>query len=410
MKKTTHRPSPKAMTLMLGACAAALVAGIVSSPAPAFQASLQGLNLWWKIVFPGLLPFLVLSEILIAYGWVSALGAFLEPLMKKLFRLPGTGGWVMAMGLTTGFPGGAQAVQQLHAQGSLQAEEAGKLAALSHFCNPVMILVVVATGLMHDPALGYGLIAVHWIAGILAYLTVHRRFRTKGAAPASDKPRQQRLEGKPSPLPARVLQAAEEARAKDGRSFGRLLGDSVTHAVQVLMMIGGYIIIFSVVIQIAGRVTTARLPIPNYALSSLFEVHLGARDISAAAFASGGLQWSVLSALLGFSGFSALLQSMSLIRKTGAPLMPMVWTRILHGAYAFALTWLTWAPLAALLGRIHPVYSESGPFSGSRGPIEDLWVLMPQVLKWQGLLLAFILGALIVLLIVVPHRDKTVRR
>ncbi|KAF9119020.1 hypothetical protein BGX30_004145, partial [Mortierella sp. GBA39] len=147
------------MTLMLGACAAALVAGIVSSPAPAFQASLQGLNLWWKIVFPGLLPFLVLSEILIAYGWVSALGAFLEPLMKKLFRLPGTGGWVMAMGLTTGFPGGAQAVQQLHAQGNLQAEEAGKLAALSHFCNPVMILVVVATGLMHDPALGYGLIA-----------------------------------------------------------------------------------------------------------------------------------------------------------------------------------------------------------------------------------------------------------
>ncbi len=361
-------------------------------------------------MFPGLLPFLVLSEILIAYGWVSALGAFLEPLMKKLFRLPGTGGWVMAMGLTTGFPGGAQAVQQLHAQGSLQAEEAGKLAALSHFCNPVMILVVVATGLMHDPALGYGLIAVHWIAGILAYLTVHRRFRTKGAAPASDKPRQQRLESKPAPLSARVLQAAEEARAKDGRSFGRLLGDSVTHAVQVLMMIGGYIIIFSVVIQIAGRVTTARLPIPDYALSSLFEVHLGARDISAAAFASGGLQWSVLSALLGFSGISALLQSMSLIRKTGAPLMPMVWTRILHGAYAFALTWLTWAPLAALLGRIHPVYSESGPFSGSRGPIEDLWVLMPQVLKWQGLLLAFILGALIVLLIVVPHRDKTVRR
>ncbi|WP_433615801.1 nucleoside recognition domain-containing protein [Paenibacillus cellulositrophicus] len=410
MKKTTQRPSPKAMTLMLGACAAALVAGIVSSPAPAFQASLQGLNLWWKIVFPGLLPFLVLSEILIAYGWVSALGAFLEPLMKKLFRLPGTGGWVMAMGLTTGFPGGAQAVQQLHAQGSLQAEEAGKLAALSHFCNPVMILVVVATGLMHDPALGYGLIAVHWIAGILAYLTVHRRIRPKGAAPASDKPLQQRLEGKPAPLPARVLQAAEEARAKDGRSFGRLLGDSVTHAVQMLMMIGGYIIIFSVVIQIAGRVTTARLPIPDYALSSLFEVHLGARDISAAAFASGGLQWSVLSALLGFSGISALLQSMSLIRKTGAPLMPMVWTRILHGAYAFALTWLTWAPLSALLGRIHPVYSENGPFSGSRGPIEDLWVLMPQVLKWQGLLLASILGALIVLLIVVPGRSKTVRR
>ncbi|OZB97745.1 nucleoside recognition domain-containing protein [Paenibacillus sp. XY044] len=409
MKKTTHRPSPKAMTLILGTCAAALVAGIVSSPAPAFQASLQGLNLWWKIVFPGLLPFLVLSEILIAYGWVNALGAFLEPLMKKLFRLPGTGGWVMAMGLTTGFPGGAQAVQQLHAQGSLQPEEAGRLAALSHFCNPVMILVVVATGLMHDPVMGYGLIAVHWIAGILAYMTVQRRGKAKGTDPVSDKPRE-RLKGRPASLFSRVLHAAEEARAKDGRSFGRLLGDSVTHAVQVLMMIGGYIIIFSVIIQIVSRITTAKLSIPDYALSGLFEVHLGARDISAAAFASGALQWSLLSALLGFSGISALMQSISLIRKTGAPIAPMVWTRILHGVYGFALTWLSWAPLAALSGRIHPVYSDSGLASGSRDPVEDFWLLMPQVLKWQGLLLASILGALVVLLIIVPRRSRTVRR
>ncbi|MEI0739907.1 nucleoside recognition domain-containing protein [Paenibacillus sp. JTLBN-2024] len=236
---------------MLGAGALALVAAIVSSPSPAFQASLQGLKLWWQIVFPALLPFLVLSEILTAYGFIHALGTWLEPLMKRLFKLPGVGGWVLAMGMTTGFPGGAQAAKQLYDQGDLNGPDAGKLAALSHFCNPMLILVVIATGLMHEPAAGYVVLAVHWLAGLLAYLLIGRRGAGKDAASqAAEKPDEGK--NKPSML-RRSLHAAKAAHAKDGRGFGRLLGDSVTNAVQTLMMVGGYIIIFAVVIQIAGR-------------------------------------------------------------------------------------------------------------------------------------------------------------
>ena len=148
-------------TLLVGAFAFLLVLAVVSAPEPAFKATLEALKLWWNIVFPALLPFLVLVEILIAYGWAHGVGVLLDPLMKKIFKLPGTGGWVLITGMTAGFPAGAQAASGMYKQGELQAMDAGRLAALSHFCNPMTILVVIGTGLLHQPQTGYLLLIVH---------------------------------------------------------------------------------------------------------------------------------------------------------------------------------------------------------------------------------------------------------
>ena len=74
-------------TILLGAAAFLLVLAVVSAPEPAFQATLQALKLWWNIVFPAL-PFLVLVEILIAYGWAHGVGVLLDPLMKKYSNFP----------------------------------------------------------------------------------------------------------------------------------------------------------------------------------------------------------------------------------------------------------------------------------------------------------------------------------
>jgi len=402
-KKAPLRFTPAAATLLLGTGALALVAAVVSSPAPAFQASLQGLKLWWQIVFPALLPFLVLSEILIAYGFIHALGAWLEPLMKRLFKLPGVGGWVLAMGMTTGFPGGAQAAKQLYDQGDISGADAGKLAALSHFCNPMLILIVIATGLMHEPAAGYILLAVHWLAGLLAYLLIGRA-GTDNAALAQTAGGESKRQNKRSLL-HRSLHAAKVAHARDGRGFGRLLGESVTNAVQTLMMVGGYIIMFAVVIQIVGRFSPQG--IPSYWLSGALEVHLGTKDASAAAFAGERVQWSVISALLGFSGISALLQSMSVLRKAGINRLRFTLIRLFHGALAFGATWVAWPLIryfpkntsVAFNGREELPSNWSGYFS--------LWKAVPQLLQWQGMLLAAMIACSLLFMLLQASRKRT---
>lgn len=88
-----------------GVTAILLAIAIVVAPESSFQASLTGLTLWWTLVFPALLPFLILSEMLSASGFVHGIGVLLEPLMKRCFRLPGAGGWTLVLGLTAGFGG-----------------------------------------------------------------------------------------------------------------------------------------------------------------------------------------------------------------------------------------------------------------------------------------------------------------
>ncbi|WP_052770226.1 nucleoside recognition domain-containing protein [Paenibacillus sp. IHB B 3415] len=151
-----------------GAAAILLAIAIVLAPESSFKASLAGLKLWWTLVFPALLPFLILSEMLTASGFVHGIGVLLEPLMKRLFRLPGAGGWTLVLGITAGFPAGAGAVMQLHKQGDITDKDAGRLASMVHYASPVTLLIVVGTAFLHSPAAGYALLAIHWLSGLAA--------------------------------------------------------------------------------------------------------------------------------------------------------------------------------------------------------------------------------------------------
>ena len=104
-----------------------LVISIILFPQEAFEASLQGLNIWWEVVFPANLPFFIAAELLIGFGVVHFLGVLLEPIMKPFFRVPGTGGFVMAMGLSSGYPMGAKLTVRLREQGLITRSEGERL-------------------------------------------------------------------------------------------------------------------------------------------------------------------------------------------------------------------------------------------------------------------------------------------
>src|ERR1700730_1596953 len=85
-------------SLLLACIAALLVVCIIIYPNSVFQSSLNGMSLWWEYVFPALLPFLILTEIMMGSGALHAIGTLLDPLMRFFFRTSGNGGWALAMG------------------------------------------------------------------------------------------------------------------------------------------------------------------------------------------------------------------------------------------------------------------------------------------------------------------------
>ncbi|MDQ0169878.1 nucleoside recognition domain-containing protein [Paenibacillus tundrae] len=352
-------------TIFLSSGAMLLVVAVVLSPKEAFDASIQGLDIWWKIIFPAMLPFLMLSQMLTAFGFTDALGVLLGPLMQRLFRLPGQAGLAIAVGMCGGFPAGADTAARLVQDRQITAKQAGVLAAMAHFSNPMMIIIVLGTAFLHQPVAGYFLLGIHWISGWIAAMIGIRllpvgRAANIGTRSASDLP--------PHPLePAhaevhpmlssksavprhtlwlRMNLAAREARSRDGRGFGKLLGDTVSQAVQTLMMTGGFMIVFAVFIRLLSLYLT---PGSSVALwPSLLEIHLGIYHLSQTSLASVTMI-ALIAAVLGWGGLCSHLQVSAVLKLVGLAtrgMIDFVSIRLIHGLIAFVMSLVLWTPFS----------------------------------------------------------------
>lgn len=90
--------------------------------------------------------FFILSELLISFGIVRFVGVLLEPFMRPIFRVPGVGGFVLAMGMASGFPSGAKLTTRLRQEGQLTRIEAERLVSFTNSSNPLFIFGAVAVG------------------------------------------------------------------------------------------------------------------------------------------------------------------------------------------------------------------------------------------------------------------------
>lgn len=369
-----HRTIHSVRTGLLGAAAAGLAVVIIAYPAETFQASLSGLKMWWDIVLPALLPFLILSELLLGFGVIHAVGAMLEPLMRTLFRLPGAGGWTVAMSLAAGFPAGAKAAADLRRAGTIGRREGERLAAISHVCSPIFLTGVVAAGFWRRPELGLPLVAAHVISAFLTGLIVSRLPSAGPADASGNEPRPPKAASAAS-FAGTIRGAAEAmaaARREDGRPLGRLLGDAVASAMQTLLAVGGFIIIFAVLVQVLSSVGLALelrllletllasvgLPVSlaNGALISLFELHLGAYHIAHSGEAS---VWeaALLNAAIGWGGLCLHAQAQSVLSGTDLRYTRFLYARIVHAAVSLLVTLALWDTLLRWFGNVVPAFA-----------------------------------------------------
>lgn len=64
---------------------------LIRFPDQALEAGIRGLNMWWEVVFPSLLPFFITAELLLAFGVVNFLVYCLSQLCDpySTFQVPG---------------------------------------------------------------------------------------------------------------------------------------------------------------------------------------------------------------------------------------------------------------------------------------------------------------------------------
>ncbi|MEI7027379.1 nucleoside recognition domain-containing protein [Paenibacillus sp. y28] len=365
---------------------------IVLMPDQAFQASLAGLTIWWQFVFPSLLPFFMLSEMLYAYGVVHGAGSLLDPLMRRVFRLPGSAGLALSASLAGGFPAAADLAAKLHRDGAIGSNEAGRMASLFHLSSPLTIVIVIGAGFFSRPEIGGALAIVHYASGLLAALLLaHIPFRTRSAGQSSKDQSLQAQSGSPSTW-SKSVSACRSAAQKDGRSFGRLLGDTVTVSVQKLLALGACMIMFSVIAHVFGKLggTAILYPLgkvigwPSGAeyggISGLFEAHLGAFSFSRLTVPDSFIL-PLASACLAWGGFSGHLQALGLLHSARISYLCFAGVRLLHAGLAYAL-YAAWGPgLQQWLSQLQPVFVPAESAAAQERAVSwlSLWPSWPLV-------------------------------
>jgi len=385
-------------TLLFGGFALALVILILAYPDDAFQASLGGLRLWWTVLVPGLLPYLVVIELFAGFGLVRAFGALVEPPLRALFRIPPGGGTAVVAGFLGGFPQGALAAGRLCAGRKPPRQETDQLFFLSHLCSPALLVTVVGAGFLQNVRAGVLLAFVHYLsAGAAAWLG---RLTPASRPAASGSPKASGSREEPAEP---FFTALQTARKEDGRTFGQLLGDAVTASLQTLFTLSGFIILFSVLTRMIS------LQLPDEGIRSWFllipailEPHLGAYA-AASRLEPSALQLAVMGAALAWGGISQHLQLKAVAGDAPPGYARFLAGRLLHALLAFGLTLAAAAPLAEWLFSAQGASLGSLPLPASPAAAEPVtalqalfsggWTFLMRSLKLSLAAAGLLLGA-----------------
>ncbi len=322
-----------------------------------YQATVGALKLFFEVVFPSLLPFFILSEVLLSTGMVHYLGVWFEPLMRPIFNVPGVGSFVFSMGLAAGYPMDAVLTAKFRKQDLCTKTEGERLLAFSNSADPLFIFGAVAVGMFGQPALGAVLAMAHYASVLMVGLTF--RFYKR-------KDRTQDREGVVvRGIHRRAMDAMMYGRAEDGRQMGKVLNEAISDSVSTLFMIMSFMVLFAVIIRIlsaTGLIQLLEIPfgalmqilgmsphLVNAAIQGFFEIDLG--SAAAAHSAAPLVQRLVLvSGIIAWSGLSVHGQVASVLADTDISMKPYFAARALHALYAGIMTVVFFHPIEAVFG------------------------------------------------------------
>ena len=337
----------------------------------AAKAALKGLNLWAAVVVPSLFPFFAASELLNSSGFTYMAGTLLEPVMRPLFNLPGCSSLALALGVTSGYPVGAKVTADLRKNKAITKSEAERLLAFTNNSGPLFIIGAVGTGMLGSQAIGHFLFICH----LLACLTVGFVFRfyrqsektpsVSGNIPVSGTAAE--MEGKKHPIKSfdTGRQNRKSARTdlkmaeNTWKNPGTLLADAVRNSVSSILSIGGFIVLFSVVISFLEETGLIRLAVsavlrllPEYmlkwdmkgvisgVLSGLLEITTGTGTVSQCVTVPLHVKLPAVSFIIGWAGLSVHLQVMGIISGTDINIRPYLLGKMLQGTAAAIYAWV----------------------------------------------------------------------
>lgn len=340
------------------------IAALILYPKVAVASASKGIQLWLEIVFPSLFPFFVASQLLSKSGMVNIFGIILEPVMRPLFNVPGCGSFALAMGIISGYPVGASITSDLRKQDLLTKTEAERLLTFTNNSGPLFIMGAVAVGMFKLPQAGYLLYLSH----VAACITVGLIFKYYKKESTKSMKAHIKMSHK---LKTELIKYRNE-----DANVWTLFGECIKNAVSTILAIGGFIIFFSVLINVmiaSGFIGWVCSLVPDMIYAAgigpktlegifcgIFEITTGSNLIN---LSSGNLLLKLCCAslIIGWAGLSVHTQVMSIVSSSDIGVKPYIAGKALQGILSAIYTFIGYQLFSKWLPEEAPAFANASP-------------------------------------------------
>lgn len=185
------------------------------------SASADSIRLWLTRVFPSLFPFLAACSILLRIGAAERMGKRLSPFMQPIFGLSGIAAFPFFLGILSGYPMGAKITAELYERKQITLEEAQHILVFSNNPGPLFLIGTIGTGFFGMSLYGYLLLFSSFLGSVLTGILW--RFRRKNSS----------------------VKRNTQTILYTQTSLTEVLSASISDAVNTILLIGGYLILFA---------------------------------------------------------------------------------------------------------------------------------------------------------------------
>ena len=300
----------------------------------------SGISLWATSVVPSLFPFFVATELLMHTNIVYHIGNILNRFMKPLFNIRGEGAFAFIMGIISGYPIGAKIATNFRKDNICTKEECERLLSFTNNSGPLFIVGSVGILLYRNTMIGILLFVTH----LLASLSVGILFRFWKKTKHSDS------------YPSSSKAYTNKKTQASFSNLGEILSESIVSSIKSILVIGGFVVIFSSIISIlkssciTHMIEIIATPFFNFThispsfieplFTGFFEITNGISSISSIACKKLSINILITAFLLGFGGISVLLQVLSITSKSDLSIKPYIYGKLLHGIIAVLYTFI----------------------------------------------------------------------
>lgn len=279
-------------------CVIALFVLMLLFPQPVFKGASSGLLLWFNVILPTLLPFMIVSNLLIGTRAIDAISKVFGPVMCRLFGVTRYGSFAIIAGFLCGYPMGGKVTADLVRKQYITWQEGEYLLSFTNNTSPMFIISYVVWQNLKDTSRTMPALLILILSPILCSFLFRIYYRPGARIHSSGCP----------PLPKAAAAS--------------LMDSCIMNGFETITKVGGYIMLFSILIALLQK-----LPLDHFLFSLLLlpslEMTTGIPLLCASPL-SADTCFVLSLALTSFGGWCSVAQTRSMVQGTRLPITPYI--------------------------------------------------------------------------------------